>query len=260
MKKSLIFLLLFIVAIVFSGSFGFFDKTFVLESPPVLIAIGDNSFGVGLVYSTSTTSYVETKIGMLKIKRPSEREMMDFSIFVGSIYGLYVSIGYENLNYPVSFQKTEFFVSNKFSFITSNSKSFYAIGPLSLNVENNFLKKDNDFEYTFSRYFGKYKNSSGYLLKICNNYFLGYLYPLDVSLEQGLLIGIGTNDFTQLFLNAGVRRYFSAGDFRGFAYSYFYVDAPEFNKVSYFSGLKFLAPLKGDLIVWDGKFAFKINW
>jgi hypothetical protein len=261
MKKSFAIIFIFtIFFIAFSGTFTIFNEYFLLESSPVLMAVGANSFGIGFVYSTFQIQYTETKIGFLKIKKPSTKEYLDFSVILGPMYGVYASIKHENLNYPVSLQSLEFFVTNRVSFISSQNKTFYALGPISINSESSFLNQNNDFGYSFSRYFGKYQNISGYFLKLDNTYHLGYLYPLDVSLEQGILAGLGTKDFNQLYLNLGIRKYFNAKDFKGFIYAYLYFDKDDIKNINYFSGLKFLGPLKGDLVFWDGKFSFRINW
>lgn len=261
MKKHFALIFIFMLSfIAFSGTFAIFNEYFLLEDSPILLSVGENAFGVGFVYSTSKTQYTETKIGFLKIKKPSEKEYLDFSVILGPMYGVYTSIRYENLNYPVSSQYLEFFVTNKISFISSQKKTFYALGPISLNSESSFLKQNNEFGYSFSRYFGKIQNLSGYFLKLDNAYLLGYLYPLDASLEQGILAGLGTEDFNQLYLNFGIRKYFKAGDLKGFGFTYLYVDKDDLSNIKYFSGLKFLGPLKGDLIFWDGKFTFRINW
>lgn len=261
MKKSITLLISFMLFIVsFSGTFVIFNDYFLLESNPILLTVGEDSFGIGLVYSSNSIKYVETKIGFLKIKKPSEKEFVDFSVILGTMYGVYASVGYENLNFPVSSQQMEFFVTNKISYITSQSKSFYALGPISLNSESVFLNQNNEFGYTFNRIFGKFQNLSGYLLKLDDINFVGYLFPLDVSLEQGILVGVGTESFNELYLNIGLRKFFKAGDFRSFGFLYVYVDKNDLNNLRYFGGLKILAPLKGDLMIWDGKFSFGINW
>ncbi|WP_073073448.1 hypothetical protein [Thermosipho atlanticus] len=260
MKRWLLLCILIISVLTFSGSFVIFDNTFVLENSPVLFSVSENSFGVGFLYSTSTVNYSETKIGFFTIRKPSEKESLDFSVMVGSMYGTYISITYEKLSFPIFEKRLDFFVTNKFSFMSTSSKAFYAIGPLLLNFESRSLKRANGIGYSFSRYFAKYQEFSGYYVRVNEDNLIGYFYPLDASLEQGLLVGLGTKDFSQLYLNVGFRQYFNAADFRGFTFAYVYAETLDLSKIRYYSGIKFLAPLKGDLIVWDGKVSFGINW
>ncbi|QTA38577.1 hypothetical protein JYK00_03435 [Thermosipho ferrireducens] len=259
-KMLIIIITTLIVTVVLGGSFRFFDNTVMLYHAPFgMIFNEDSYFGIGIGYSTSKFSYTEAQIGFLKIKKISEKFFLDTAIFVGNIFGGYVSIAYENINLPISSQNIEVFVSNNFSFFSRSSRTFYTIGPLVLNTESFSFRKDQTFSYSFSRYFLKYGTYSGYYISINNSHMIGYLYPLDRSLEEGVLIGIGTRDFSQLLINGGIRKFFKLNEFRGFSYIYSYYDNSN-NSFNFFGGIKFLAPLKGDLIIDNGKVSFRISW
>lgn len=258
MKKLNVILLILFGIFAFSGNFLVFDNTIIINHSPIFLVLGDG-FGVGYSYATNTTYYTEQKLGFLKIKKPAKVENMNFSLFAGTSFGIYLSIGYENLNFPTSSQGLEFFVSDQYSFFTSNSNSFVAVGPISLSTEKLFLRKGKDFGYSLDRYFIKYKDFSGYILLLNGKNFLGYLYSLDNSLQQGILAGLGT-DFGGFYLNIGARKYFSAGEFRGFGYGYIYSSTNDIFNINYLFGVKFIVPLKGEFLVWDGKIAFRFNW
>ena len=260
MRKMLplITLFAFLSIVSFAGDFSLFDNTVIINNSPIFILLGDG-YSIGLSYSTVTIYYSDVKVGFLNIKKPSMNEKLNFSFFVGTNPGVYLSIGYENLNFPSSSKELTFFVSKEYSFFSSNSKSFFAIGPISLNSESCFLRKRDDFGYSLNRNFVKYNNFSFYFLLLNNVNFIGYLYPLDNSLEQGVIGGIGT-DWSDLYLNAGIRKYINLGDIRGFMFGYFYSGVNSIFDVRYLLGYKMIVPLKGEIIVWDGKISFGLNW
>ncbi|ONN27205.1 hypothetical protein XJ44_05320 [Thermosipho affectus] len=257
MKKFVLLFLVFSIAI-FSGEFLIFDNSIILNSPPFFMQLGD-SFGVGFSYSTETRYYTVKDVGFLKVKIPQSKEAFSGAFFVGSNFGIYLYVENEVLQIPNSFQNLEFFVSKDYAFYSSLSKSFYAIGPISLNTRSLFLKKGFDFGYSMNRYFFKYKDYSGYFLNLAGKYFLGYLYPLDNSLEQGILGGLGSN-FKEIYLDVGIRKFFDLGKIRGFGYAYVYSPTNDIFNFNYFTGFYVIQPLKGEFVVWDGKISIRFNW
>ncbi|ABR30806.1 hypothetical protein Tmel_0945 [Thermosipho melanesiensis BI429] len=235
-----------------------FDNTIILNAPPFFMELGDG-VSIGLSYSTSTTYYKENNLGFLKVTLPQNREYVSASLFLGTNFGVYVSIGNENLQIPTSFKSMEFFISKDYAFYTSLSKFFIAIGPLTLNTRSIFLKKGKDFGYSLNRTFVKYKEYSGYFLSLNGIYFLGYFYPLDNSLEQGILGGLGSN-FNEIYLNIGIRKHFNFEKLKCFGYGYIYSSTNNVFGINYFAGIYITFPLKGEITIWDGKISFRFNW
>ncbi len=244
----------------------------------------DDSFkpGLGIRFSDQFENVEKVKLGFVTISRKVDKSYYEIGGFYGENYGIYLNLGYESFSIPSTFFEKNYVISKSFIATTSTSKTWISlpaipfgdtiIGPIAFNYEDfkmkqTFLETNNEKSIDFSRMYSNLGGIPISYVQIGKTYSLGTTFFSDKSLEQGLIMGIGydfeNNDFVgvlggRIFLGTDMFPEIFPDGIRIFFSSYAaYV--PGLPRVNYTIWMKFLSPIKGDLIIQNETASFRFK-
>lgn len=238
-----------------------------------LAIVNENgNYAVGLRIFDENVRSETYKLGFISMKRRVDRSYFNLLAFVGQIYGVALTIGYENFSIPSTGFERTYYISTNETMQTDYSKTWFTIpaiplgegsfGPISLNYEGFSLKRLGDgTKIDIKRGFATIDVLQLSFVQIGNIYSLGFFVLADKSMEQGATVNIGWDlDESRLIGVLGGRIFIDVLDMR-FFFSAYGTYIPSSQNLKYAVWFRFLSPLEGDLIIQNnaGYFKLKIN-
>ncbi|WP_448376685.1 hypothetical protein [Fervidobacterium sp.] len=231
----------------------------------------DSKLAAGLRLQDEVTRSESYKLGFITMKRPVDKSYFNFLAFVGQVYGVALTVGYENYSIPsTGFEKT-YYISTNQVIQTDYSKTWFAlpsipfgdsaIGPFSLNYEGFSLSKlgKEQPKINIKRGYASIDTLQLSFIQLGNIYSLGFYVFADKSLEQGATVNLGWDfDEGRIVGILGGRIFIDFEDFR-FFFSTFGTYVPTSQNIKYGVWFRFLSPFNGDLIIQNNVAYFKIK-
>ena len=235
------------------------------------IVYEDSKLAAGLRIQDENIRSESYKLGFITMKRPVDRSYFNFLAFVGQVYGVALTIGYENYSIPSSgFEKT-YYISTSEVIQADYSKTWFAlpsiplgdtaIGPFSLNYEGFSLSKmgKDQQKINIKRGYAGIDALQLSFVQLGNIYSLGFYVFGDKSLEQGATVNLGWDfDEGRIVGILGGRIFIDFEEFR-FFFSTFGTYVPSSQNIKYGVWFRFLSPFSGDLIIQNNVAYFKIR-